>query len=129
MNRTSKAILALLALGFLGGGVFLLSKPRSGPPVTVKLRITVTPQEQSDFVAGQLNSARFKYFSAKQAGVTPALAQRLSVKPVPNSALLEAQVHLLTKDDAQKYVAGFVETLQTLCGTQAQVALTQQSIR
>ena len=129
MSRTSKILQALVALGVLGAGVFILSRPRSGPPVTVNLRIAVTPQEQSDFVAGQLNSARFKYFAAKQAGVTPAVAQRLSVKPVPNSPLLEAQVHLLTKDDAQKYVAGFVETLQMLCGTQAQVALTQQSIR
>lgn len=129
MNKTSKVMIALVGLGVLGAGLFVLGRPRSGPPVTVKLRIAVTPQEQSDFVAGQLNSARFKYFAAKQAGVTPAVAQKLSVKPVPNSPLLEAQVHLLTKDDAQKYVAGFVETLQMVCGTQAQVALTQQSIR
>jgi hypothetical protein len=129
MNRAVKVLTALIAVGVLVGVVLFLSRPRSVPPVTVKVRIAVTPQDQSGFVVGQLNSARFKYFAGKQAGITPALAQRLSVKLVPNSPLLEAQVHLSTKEEAQKYVAGFLDTLQMVCGTQAQVALTQQSIR
>jgi hypothetical protein len=123
-----KLIVALLSVAVLVGIVLILSGRRSDPPVTVKVRIAVAPKEQSGFVAGHLSSARFKYLVGKQAGVTPALAQRLLVKPVPNSALLEAQVRLMTKDEAQKYVAGFIETLQMVCGTQAEVALKEQSI-
>jgi len=129
MNKKLKVFVALVSVAVLVAGVLIVKRPRSVPPVTVKVRIAVAPEEQCGFVAGHLSSARFKYLVGKQAGITPALAQRLSVKPVPNSPLLEAQVHLLTKDEAQKYVAGFLETLQLVCGTQAQVTLTEQSIQ
>ena len=78
---------------------------------------------------GLANSARFKYLLGKQAGIKPALAQKLIVKPVPNSALLEASVGVLSKEEGRRYSDAFVQTLQALCGNQAQLALADQSIR
>ena len=126
---TLKIILALVLIAALVGAALFVGKTRSHPAVAVTLRITVTPKEQSDFVAGQANSMKFKYLMGKQSGVKPLLAQKLSVKPVPNSSLLEAQVGVLTKEDGARYTAAFVETLQYVCGSQAQVALADQSIR
>src|SRR5262245_59116049 len=116
MSWKTKAAIALVLVGALVGGAIFLVKARSLPAVKVRLRITVTPREQSDFVTGQANSARFKYIVGKKAGVKPVLAQKLSVKTVPNSSLLEAQVGVLTKDEARRYVEAFVETLQWQCG-------------
>ena len=127
MNRTILVFLVLLLAGVLGALFF--HESHEHPPITVTLRVAVTPQEESGFVAGQANSARFKYLVGKQAGVLPVLAQKLSVKSVPNSPLLEGQVGLLTKDQAERYVAGFIDTLQTVCGSRVKVALAQQSIR
>ena len=119
----------LLVIAALLGGVLLVLRKPSHPPVTVTLRIAVTPVERSAFVAGEANSARFKYLMGKQSGVKPVLAQKLLVKAVPNSPLLEARIGVLTRDEAQRYVAGFVGTLQQLCGTQAQLALAEQAVR
>ncbi len=130
MNRTTKVVSALLvAVVLIGAIIFAVVGARRQAPVTVTLRISVAPQAQAAFVAGQASSARFKYLAGKQAGVKPVLAQRLSVRTVPNSALLEAKVGVLTKDEGQRYAAGFAETLQLLCGNQAQVAVVQQSVR
>ena len=104
-------------------------KIRSHSEVIVTLRITVMPEDQVDFVTGRGNSAQFKYLVGKQSEVKPVLAQKLSVKPVPHSALVEARISVLTKDEGRRYVEAFVETLQDLCGKQAQLALTEQSIR
>jgi hypothetical protein len=95
----------------------------------VTLRIGVTPREQSDFVIAQGNSARFKYLVGRESGVKPVLAQKLSLKPVPNSPLVEARVGVLTKDEGRRYAEVFVEILQGLCGRQVQLALAEQSIR
>jgi len=119
----------VIALVLVVGGILFLSRRSSGPPVRVSIRIEVTPPEQSGFVAGQMSSSRFKYLAGKLAGVGPAIAQKLTVKPVANSPLLDAEVHMQTREEAQKYLAGFLETLQTVCDTQAQVALKQQSIQ
>jgi len=116
-------------VGALVGGAWVVHKRRSGPAVTVILRIAVTPGERVEFVTGQANSARFKYLVGKQSGVKPGLAQRLSVKPVPNSSLVEARVGVLTKEEGRRYAGVFVETLQALCGKQAQLILAEQSIR
>ena len=118
------AIIAALAVAIL-----LFSRSGSRPPVTVALRIAVQPVEQSAFVTNQVHSARFKYLMGKQSGVKPVLAQRLSVKPVPNSPLLEARVGVLTREEGRRYAEAFLATLQDLCGTQAQVSLVEQSIR
>ena len=129
MNRKTIFFLILLLAGLVVGGALFLRKSREHPPITVTLRISVTPPEQLGFVAGEANSARFKYLVGKQAGVQPVLAQKLSVKPVPSSALLEGKVGVLTKDEADRYLAGFIANLQLVCGGQAKVALAEQSIR
>jgi len=116
-------------VGVLAGGTLFIFKQRAQPAVTVTLRIAVNPAEQVDFVTGRANSAQFKYLMGKQAGLKPALAQKLSLKPVPHSALLEAQIAVPTKDEGRRYAEVFVETLQDLCGGQAQLALAKQSVR
>jgi hypothetical protein len=129
MNRKVLIATVLCLAALLVGGVLLLRRAGDRPPVTVIVRISVTPPEQSGFVAGQANSSRFKYLIGKQAGVNPVLAQKFRAKPVPNSALLEGQVGVSTKDEAERYVAGFIETLQLVCGTQAHVALAEKIMR
>ena len=114
---------------FPRGGAIFVNKNRSRPAVTVTLRIAVTPSEQSDFVIAQANSARFKYLVGKKSGVKPVLAQKLSIKKVPNSSLIQAQVGVLSKDEARRYVEAFVETLQEECAGQAQLTLVEHSIR
>jgi hypothetical protein len=128
MNRKIIVVITLLVAGLLVGGAIILRGRGERPAVTVTVRISVTPPAQSNFVAGQANSSRFKYLIGKQAGVKPIQAQKLSVKPVPNSPLLEGQVGVSTKDEAERYVAGFIETLQLVCGSQAQVALADKTI-
>jgi len=129
MNWKLATGLALVVVGMLAAGALLVGKARSGPGVTVTLRVAVTPSGQADFVAAQARSARFKYLIGKQAGVKPVLAQKLSIKPVPDSSLVEAQIAVPTRDEGRRYAEGFVATLQLLCGRQAQLALAEQSIR
>lgn len=129
MTRKTILILAFILGGLIAVGIVVARKSREHPPVTVTVRISVAPPEQTAFVVGLANSSRFKYLLGKQAGVNPVLAQKLFVKSVPNSPLLEGQVGVSTKDEADRYVAGFVETLQLVCGTQVKVALAEQSIR
>ena len=125
----TKAVIALVAACALVGGALFILKHRSAPPVTVTLRIAVTPGEQVGFVTGRANSAQFKYLVGKQSGVKPVLAQKLSLRPVPNSALVEARIGVQTVDEGRRYVEAFVPTLQDLCGQQAQVNLVDRSIR
>ena len=129
MNWKIKAVITLVVVCSLAGGAIFVNRNRSRPAVTVTLRIAVTPGEQSDFVIAQANSARFKYLAGKKSGVKPVLAQKLSIKKVPNSSLVQAQVGVLSKDEARRYVEAFVETLQEECAGQAQLTLVEQSIR
>jgi hypothetical protein len=129
VNWKIKAGIALLVVGALVEGALVVLKTRSHSEVIVTLRITVTPGDQVDFVTGRGNSAQFKYLVGKQSGVKPVLAQKLAVKPVPHSALVEARISVLTKDEGRRYAEAFVETLQDLCGKQAQLALIEQSVR
>jgi hypothetical protein len=128
-NWKIKTGITLAVLSALAGGTVVLLKQRSQPAVTVTIRIAVSPAEQVGFVAGRANSAQFKYLLGKQAGVKPALAQKLSLQPVPHSSLLEARIAVPTKDEGRRYVEVFVPTLQDLCGGQAQLALAEQSVR
>jgi hypothetical protein len=108
----------------------LISKktaPRASGSVT--LRIAVPPPEQADFVAAQANSARFKFEIGTKAGVKPILAKQLTVKAVPNSALVEMRIGVQTKDQGQRYVESFVEQLQAQCGQEVQLTLTHQAVR
>ncbi len=129
MSGIIKALIVVVVVGALAVGATVLFQKRSQPAVTVTLRIAVAPETQVDFVKGRANSAQFKYLLGKQAGVKPVLAQKLTVEPLPHSPLLEAQIAVPTKDDAQRYVEVFVPTLQGLCGRQAQVTLAEQTIR
>ena len=128
-DLNSKVIIALVAACALVGGALFVLKHRPRPPVTVTLRIAVTPAEQVGFVTGRANSAQFKYPVGKQSGVKPVLAQKLSLQPVPNSALVEARVGVLTVDEGRRYVKAFLPTLQDLCGGQAQLTIAAQTIR
>jgi len=129
MNWKIKSAITLVVVCSLAGGAIFVNRNRSRPAVTVTLRIAVTPGEQTDFVIAQANSARFKYLAGKKSGVKPVLAQKLSIKKVPNSSLVQAQVGMLSKDEARHYVEAFLETLQVECAGQAQLALVEQSIR
>jgi hypothetical protein len=125
----TKIVLIFLVVAALVVGIVLATRRPSHPPVTVTLRIAVNPVERSAYVVGEANSAKFKYLMGKQSGVKPALAQKLSVKAVPNSSVLEARIAVLSKDEGQRYVAGFIDTLQGLCGNQVQLALAEQAVR
>ena len=129
MNWKLKAGILLVVVGALVGGAVVVHKARSRPAVMVTLRVAVTPGERVDFVTGRGNSAQFKYLVGKQSGVKPALAQKLALRAVPNSSLVEARVGVLTKDEGRRYVEVFVDTLQALCGEQVQLVLAEQSIR
>jgi len=129
MNWKITTGITLVVAGALVGGTMVMLKKRSQPAVTVTLRIAVAPAEQVDFVAGRGNSAQFKYLVGKQAGVKPVLAQKLTLKPVPHTSLVEAQLGVLTKDEGQRYTEVFLPTLQDLCGRQARLALVEQSVR
>jgi len=82
-----------------------------------------------DFVTGRGNSAQFKYLVGKQSGVKPGLAQKLTLKPVPNTSLVEAKLAVLTKDEGRRCAEVFLPTLQDLCGAQARLALLEQAVR
>ena len=123
-----RAGITLAVLAALVIGTVVILKQRSQAAVTVTLRIAVTPGEQVGFVTGRASSAQFKYVMGKQAGVKPALAQKLSLKPVPHSSLVEARIAVLTKEEGRRYAEVFVETLQDLCGGQAQLTLAEQTI-
>jgi hypothetical protein len=125
----TKAVIALVAVCVLGGVALVMLKHRPRPPVTVTLRIAVSPVEQVGFVTGRANSAQFKYLVGKQSGVKPVLAQKLWLQPVPNSAFVEARVGVLTVDEGRRYVEAFLPTLQDLCGGKVQLILAAQSIR
>ncbi len=129
MDWKIKMTVALVLTGALVGSIMVILKKRSHPAVTVSLRIAVTPEDQVSFVTGRGSSAQFKYLMGKQAGVQPALAQKLSLQPVPHSPLVEARIAGLTKDEGRRYANVFVQTLQDLCAGQAQLTLAGQSIR
>jgi hypothetical protein len=121
--------IALVVVGVLVSGYLVLRKGHSGAPVTATLRVTVTPKEQLNFVAEKANSPFFKYLMGKKTSVKPSLAQKLEIKAVPNSSLLEAKVGVLTADEGQRYAAAFLEVLQDLCGKEAQLTLAEQSVK
>jgi hypothetical protein len=127
MSGKVAAGIALVVL-LLVGGYLLENRGHPRPSVTATLRITVTPGDQLDFVAGQASSAPFKFMISKEAGVPPALARNLEVKTVPDSSVLEVKVRVMSRDEGQRFAHGFVETLQNLCGKGVQLTLADQSV-
>lgn len=129
MDRKLVAGIALVGAGALVCATLAVVKHRSRLPVTVTLRVAVSPAEQVAFVTGRANSAQFKYLVGKQSGVKPVLAQKLTLKAVPQTSFVEAQISVLTQEEGRRYVAAFVPTLQDVCGQEAQLALAAQSVR
>ncbi len=130
MRRSLATVVVVLALAAAAAAGFLILR-RSGPhaSVTVRLRLEVSPAEQVSFVVAQANSARFKYESGKKAGVTPVLAQKLQVKPVPNTSLVEMELGVETKDQGGRYADCFMEILQAQCGSEARLKLVGRVVR
>ena len=129
MNAKTKVVITLLVAFALLSGALIIIKHRSLPTVTVTLRISVTPADQVDFVTARANSAQFKYLVGKQSGLKPALAQKLVSQSVPRAGLVEARLGALTPEEGRRYVEAFLPTLQDLCGQQAQLGLSSQSMR
>ena len=128
MNWKVTAVVGVVVIGALAGGFYIFSKKHSRPPVKAVPRMTVTPAEQVGYVIEKAKSARFKYMLGKISGTDPFLAQRLTLRPVPNSSLIEAEIGLQNKDEARRYAEAFAEVLESLCAPQAHVALDRQAI-
>jgi hypothetical protein len=128
--RTFANVLAPGRAGiFLLLGCLLFACKPSGPSVAVTIRIAVAPAAQAKYVAAHVSGARFKYMMAKQSGVKPVLSQKLTVKEIPGSAELEAAVRVETREEGERYANEFVDTLQDLCGKEAQVRLVTKSVK
>jgi hypothetical protein len=121
--------ITLVVVGALVGGYVFLKKGHAGPSVAATIRVSVAPKEQLDFVADKAKTPLFKYLIGKKTDVKPSLAQKLEVKTVPSSAVLEAKVGVMSREEGQRYAAAFVEVLQDLCGKQAQLSLVEQSVK
>lgn len=119
--------LAVAGAALTGYVVFRRSGPRAS--VTVTLRLSAAPAEHLDFVRAQVNSARFKYEIGQKAGLKPVLAQKLSVRPVPQTSLLEMKVAVQTRAEGRRYADAFVEVLQAQCGPGVELRVVECSIR
>jgi len=118
-----------LAVGALIVGGIIVAHKRSAVPITVTLRVAVTPVEKLNAVKDYASGARFKYEMGKQSGVKPVLAQKLVLKFAPNSSEIEAVIDVETRDQAQRYGDSFLATLQDLCGKEAQLAVVSVKVR
>jgi hypothetical protein len=127
MNSTNAIVFLLVVSAVVGGGLVSCNRAARAP-LQVTLRLSVTPAEQMEFVIGQASSAKLKYEVGKKAGVKPAFAQRLALKPVPQSSFLEAQAGVQTRAEGQRFIEAFIEALRAQCGTQAEVVVVQQAI-
>jgi hypothetical protein len=129
MPRRLITILVVVVIGCLLAGLFLVRANRFRLPVQLTLRLSVSPAAQADYVEGQGSSAKIKYDAAKQAGMKPALGQRLSIKPLPNSALLEVRAGAETRDEARRFGQAFLQLLKERCAGQAEVTLVEEQVR
>jgi hypothetical protein len=129
MNQKVVTVLILLVLVGIAAG-FIISKHRhTHAPVTATIRISVSPAEKVDYVADKARSPYFKYLMMKKTGIKPALSQRLQIQQTPGSPSLEATIGLESSEEGRKYGAGFVETLQDVCGKEAQVTMIESTVR
>jgi hypothetical protein len=126
-----KRIVIVVVLAAAAAAAVLILSGKSGPraPVTVKLRLEVSPPGQADFVIAQAHSARFKYEIGKKAGVKPVLAQKLTVKRLPKAPAVEMEVDVQTPEEGRRYADAFVEVLQSQCGDEVHLTLTQRLVR
>jgi hypothetical protein len=129
MNRKFVTILILLIVVGISAGFFFFKGRHARPSVTATIRINVSPAEKVDFVADKARSRYFMYLMMKKTGIKPALSQRLQIQQTPGSPVLAATIGIESSDDGKKYAAGFVETLQNVCGKDAEIALVDSSVR
>jgi hypothetical protein len=130
MNRPLAAVIvALMVAAAAAAGFLIFRNPGPRGSVTVMLRLEVSPAAQAGFVAAQAESARFKYESGRKAGVKPVLAQKLQVKPLPNTAQVEMELRVENKEQGGRYADSFVEVLQAQCGDEARLKLVGRSVR
>lgn len=127
-NWKLAAGITMVAVACLIGIVLVVDKNRGRPPVMVRVRLMVAPPQQSAYVAGVANSARFKYVLGKQAGLKPALAQKLEARAQPGTGMVEARLGVLTKEEGGRCLEAFGRTLQVLCGNQARVTVLERSL-
>src|SRR6184192_2814375 len=116
MNRKVALVLTLMIVAGVPAGYIVVKNKHSHPPVTKVLRITVLPADKLDYVAGKADTPYFKYLMSKKSGIRPGLAQRLEIKLVPGSSVLEAKIGVMTDEEGKRYADGFVATLQEICG-------------
>jgi hypothetical protein len=130
VNRTvATALLALTGVAAVGATVLFFKGCSPRAPVTVTLRLAVSPKEQAGFVAAQANSVRFKYEIGKKAGLRPVQAQKLAVKTMAGTALVEARIGLQTPEECRRYTDSFVEVLQAQCGSEVRFTVVDRSVR
>lgn len=110
-------------------GYILVRKDQSRPAVMTALRIKVDPADQLDLVSEKARSPLFKYLIGKRTGVKPAQAQKLEVKTLPRSSLLEARVLLWTQEEGRQYTEAFVPVLQELCGSGARLSMVEPAAK
>jgi len=128
MNGKAAVSITLLGIALVAG-YLLVHNAHSRPSVSTALRIKVDPADQLALVAEKASSPLFKYLLGKRTGVKPALAQKLEVKALPQSSLLEAKVVLWTAEESRQYTEAFVPVLQDLCGGRARLSLVEESAR
>ena len=119
----------LLLLALVAASSFQSCSRSPAPSVRVTLRLSVSPAAQMDVVVGQANSAKPKYDVARIAGAKPSFVKRLTLKPAPQSSVLEVRVGVDTREQAQRLVEAFVEVLQTQCGSAVQLTVLEKTIR
>ena len=129
MNWKVAVVIVVVVIGVVAGSFLIFGKRHPRPPVKVVLRVSVTPGEKVGYAMDMAKSGRFKYMLGKISGAEPFLAQQLTLKAVPNSSLIEAQIRVQNPEEARTYAEAFVGVLQDLCGPQVQLALDRQTIR
>ena len=131
MNWKTLSGVALVVVVGVIVGLSMFGKPHGPPraPLTLTFRLSVSPKEQVDAVAANINSIKFKYEMGKKAEVKPVFAQSLAIKPVPGTSMLEVQVGVTTKTEGERYAAAFVESLQSVCGNETQLTMVHHLVR
>jgi hypothetical protein len=128
MNRKVVIILILLVVAGVFGGFFFYKGKHAHPPVTATIRISISPAEKADYVADKARSPYFKYLMMKKTGIKPALSQHLQIQQTPGSPVLVGTIGVESREDGKKYTVGFVETLQEVCGKEAQVEMVESKV-
>jgi hypothetical protein len=131
MQRPLKALLMVLAITTLAGTAWFFIPKQSLPkaPVTLMLRVSVSPRDKTGFAAAQANSAMFKYEIGKKAGVKPVLAQQFATRALADMGILESRVAVQSREEARRLAEAFMTFLQDRCGADIQLNVIDQKIK